>query len=318
MTTGWLINDSLTRIPGTRTLWHDLLDAIPGLLDMTGGWTDFSVLAAQTVARARHEGAPNYIIRNASYFGPLDMRCPQICLLQDILADSAWDLQVEVCNRATVVVYNSPYTAARYRDHITTPSIVIPVGTNFDLFCPALDRPALKAKWGIPERCVVYVGSSAVYPKGFDRVLECIEKSNLEFCLVMKDDFTLSHPRVRIFRRVSQLDLREILSACEVLLCTSREETLHLAGVEAAACNVPLVVPRVGIYYDMEENGWGRVVRNDDFLGALYDVLRDTTRFNPRRVFQDKNLDLISSLERWRRLVEWATHLPGDRAPAQP
>jgi hypothetical protein len=68
----------------------------------------------------------------------------------------------------------------------------------------------------------------------------------------------------------------------------------------------------------MEENGWGRVVRNDDFLGALYDVLRDTTRFNPRRVFQDKNLDLISSLERWRRLVEWATHLPGDRAPAQP
>lgn len=311
---GWLVNDCLTCIPGTRTLWHDLLDTIPGLIDMTGGRTDFAVLAATIMARATRDGPPSFLIRNASFFGPLTIACPQICLLQDILSGQARDLQVEVCNAATVVVYNSPYTAARYRSLITTPSVVIPVGTDFDLFCPPLDRRTLKAKWGIPSPCVVYVGSSADYPKGFDRVLECIEKSNLEFCLVMKDDFTLDHPRVRIFRRIPQIELREIVGACDVLLCTSREETLHLAGVEAAACNVPLVVPRVGIYYDMDESGWGRIVTDGDFLGALHEVLRETGGFNPREAFRAQKLDRRASLERWHRLIEWATHLPSGRA----
>ena len=44
MKVGWLINDCLTTIPGTKTFWHDLLDWIPNLEDKTLGYTSFLTL----------------------------------------------------------------------------------------------------------------------------------------------------------------------------------------------------------------------------------------------------------------------------------
>ena len=38
---GWLINDCLTCIPNTKTLWHFLLDIFPNLVDKTNGYTSF-------------------------------------------------------------------------------------------------------------------------------------------------------------------------------------------------------------------------------------------------------------------------------------
>ena len=37
---GWLVNDCLTCIPGTKTFWHDLLEWIPTLEDKTDFHTD--------------------------------------------------------------------------------------------------------------------------------------------------------------------------------------------------------------------------------------------------------------------------------------
>ena len=45
MNKGWLVNDCLTCIPGTKTLWHDLLEWMPNLIDKTNGYTDFRYLA---------------------------------------------------------------------------------------------------------------------------------------------------------------------------------------------------------------------------------------------------------------------------------
>ena len=44
----------------------------------------------------------------------------------------------------------------------------------------------------------------------------------------------------------------EVINSCEMLVCTSRVETLHLSGVEASACNLPLVTSDVGIYFNLE------------------------------------------------------------------
>ena len=68
---GWLINNQLTAIPGTRTFWHDLLDWYPGLEDKCDGYTDFGVLA-EKIESIPH--TPDYIIRNGSYFRKLNSR----------------------------------------------------------------------------------------------------------------------------------------------------------------------------------------------------------------------------------------------------
>jgi glycosyltransferase involved in cell wall biosynthesis len=73
-----------------------------------------------------------------------------------------------------------------------------------------------------------------------------------------------------------------------MLVCTSRIETLHLAGVEAAACNLPLVTSNVGIYYDLPNGKWGRNTRSldvEDFINEINFVKNNILTFSPRDFF---------------------------------
>ena len=104
---GWLVNDMLTCIPGTKTFWHDLLESIPNLIDKTNGYTDYNTLATNIENQLKNE-TPHYIIRNASYFRQIQTKVPTISLLQDITQNHA------VCYSSDIVVANSLYTASHY------------------------------------------------------------------------------------------------------------------------------------------------------------------------------------------------------------
>lgn len=85
------------------------------------------------------------------------------------------------------------------------------------------------------------------------------------FALVLKEHSSGRTPdNVQVFTRVPHSELPNIINGCSVGLCTSRQETQHLAGIEMAGCGVPMVTPNVGAYYDTHEawNGW-RINRVD-------------------------------------------------------
>lgn len=293
--TGWLVNDRLTAIPNTKTFWHDLLEHVPNLHDKTNGYTSFKTLARYIEKCVQEEGAPDYIIRNASYFNHINVSTPTISLLQDI-----GRAQIDVCNASTVVVFNSSYTQAHYQHSIHVPTEIIPLGVDFDFFQP-MDN--CKEKLDILDNSILFVGSSATYPKGFDKVRHLIESTSFNFCLVMKDDFQLSHPRVRVFNKVTQETMRQIMNSCVVLLCTSMVETQHLAGIEAAACNLPLVVTNVGVYYDLENGMWGRKVIDDNFASCIQDVITHRSSFSPRAFFLARNFNKPACMRRWNNLI---------------
>jgi len=300
---GWLVNDCLTCIPGTRTFWHDLLDWIPDLENMCDEYSDYSTLAYKIENRASLLGAPDYIIRNATYFRRMHILTKTISLLQD--ASGNLDNQLDVCNNSDVVVFNSPHTANLYRPYIKVRTEIIPIGTNFDLFKPTPERKAeLKSKYNIQSPCVLYVGDSSEHPKGFPTVLQLIEQTNYNFCLVMKDDFSLNHPRVRVFNKIPQEMLTEIANCCDVIICTSHMETLHLAGIEAAACGLPVVATNVGIYPSIAESGWGHLVTTvPEFISAIESVLSHKENYDSRGAFLEAGLDKDVCKKRWQDLI---------------
>ncbi|HVT88762.1 MAG TPA: glycosyltransferase family 4 protein [Tepidisphaeraceae bacterium] len=68
--------------------------------------------------------------------------------------------------------------------------------------------------------------------------------------------------------------LRELYSACDVWLCTSRCEGFHLPPMEAMACRCPVVSTRVGGPIDMIEDGINGFLLNvDDVKGLAERVL---------------------------------------------
>lgn len=302
MKKGWLVNDTLTCIPNTKTFWHDLLDWLPELQDKTNGHTSFHILPNYIESEARN-GMPDYIIRNATYFRSMNLPVKTISLLQDLAPNNP--MQIDVCNKSDIVVYNSPYTQAHYVGKITAKEVMIPLGVDFDKFVPL--NQDFSNELGILPNSILFIGANNTSPKGFDIMSEIINKTNFNFCLVMKDGYQTNNPRVRVFNRIDHDKLIKVMNSCEMLVCTSRVETLHLAGVEAAACNLPLVTSNVGIYYNLPSGEWGRNVgtlNSDDFIREITYVKANLSEFKPRQKFLEMGLDTKTCKERWVNLVE--------------
>ncbi len=294
---GWLINDCLTTIPGTKTFWHDLLEWIPDLEFPINTYVNYNNLAERIEDYVGNK-KPDYIIRNATYFRPLNIDTKTISFLQDICGGKLREQQIEVCNKSDVVVFNSPYTYEVYKDAIHVRKEIIPIGVDFDLFKPF---PHFKKIYDI-----IYVGNESNYPKGFNIVRELIDKTNYNFCLVMKNNFRMFQPRVFVHNKVSHDILPSLYNASKLLICTSREETLHLAGIEAAACGLPIIASNVGIYHNRKPGLWGTVcnLNSIDFKMQIDNILFSLSEFNSREYFLNEGLDKKSCKAKWIKLID--------------
>ena len=297
---GWLVNDCLTCISGTKTLWNDILEWIPGLEDKTRGYTDYSILA-NIIEQEAKTNPPDYIIRNGSYFRPLNIPCKTISLIQDIGAP----YQIEVGNSSDMVIYNSNYTYQQYKDKITKPYTIIPIGTDSKVFNVIEDpNPDI-----LPES-ILYVGSSLNHPKGFNHILDLIHNTNYNFTLIMKDDYKIEHPRVRCFNKLPQDKVAEIMNCCSLLVCTSVVETQHLSSIEMLFCNRPIITTNIGIYYkDLtifdSTKDFGIVGRTESFQDYIRAIKNGKVSYNKCREWAFENkLDKESCKQEWIKLIE--------------
>jgi glycosyltransferase involved in cell wall biosynthesis len=314
MSNGWLVNDRLTCIPGTRTFWHDLLSSIQGLQDKTFGGCDFSELPEKIEYEFDNiREKPDYILRNATFFRKLRIKIPTISLLQDayegvnryekkIIRD-----QIDVCNNSSIVVFNSPYTQSFYKNKIKSQQRVIPLGTDFSFFKPEYKKKELQNKLDIKSNSILFVGAGNDYPKGFDIVKQLIKQTSYNFCLVMKDNFKINHQRVRVFNNISHRELREVYNSCSLLICTSRRETQHLAGVEAAACGLPIIATNVGIYYGRRDGDWGLKAKSvKDFIEGINVIFNNYEKYSPREYFLSEGFDKKTSMTKWQEVIQEA------------
>lgn len=297
----WLVNDCLSAL-GESTHWHELLSL--GLVDKTGGYTPYEHLAERVEHTAGFEN-PSLVVRNGTYFRHMNLKCRQIAFVQDVTRNASLRLmQNEVINRSDVVVFNSEYT--RQQCQPKNESHVIPIGVDFDLFKPCVSSVEL------PKDTVLFVGAASKV-KGWEFLKRLIEETPYHYALVMKDNARFDHPRVTNFGRVHQTTLVQIMNACACLVCTSETETQHLAGIEAAACGLPLVVPNTGIYYDsaIGETEYStqrfgvvspKTVR--EYRSAMGFVLANRDRFDsPREYFLDLGCDRETCRQRWKELI---------------
>jgi glycosyltransferase involved in cell wall biosynthesis len=290
----WVVNDLLTAIPGTRTLWHELLYWFGAVWAGGHPYSYLADVVEQAIQAAPRK--PDVVIRNGSYF-PWFTTCgrPVISLVQDILDhDDRRGWQAGVIQNSDRVVFNSAHTAAHFPE-AAHKGVVIPIGTDFDLFSP--DPHATKTT------DVCWVGSRNEV-KGYDRLWETIGSSGLSFTLVLKDGsdgVDSLGGRVRAIGPIDQVELARVINSCRIGLCTSRQETQHLAGIEMAACGLAVVAPPVGNYANRP--AWARVC--DDPAGyaeALCSLLDEAPDRNTIRS-QAFPMSMAACEAAWKSLV---------------
>jgi hypothetical protein len=303
---GWLINDCLTCIPGTTTFWHNLLDWFPELVDKTNGYTDYSILSSKIEEQLLHQGQPDYIIRNGSYFRKINTSSKQISLIQDC-TPSLFNEQIDVINHSHVVVFNTNYVYHKYINRINNNSIVkiCPLGVDFNFFNTIQERHT-----DVLPNSLIFIGAATNYPKGFNILLDIITKmENQNFCLIMKDDFNISQlnenvrHRVRVFNRVNKENVKLLINSCVAAICTSYEETQHLSGIECAACNIPIIAREIGVYYDnKDDKRWGCIAHDSNFVEKISYVLENISNFKPRECFIEKySLEICKN--NWKNII---------------
>src|SRR5690606_35108186 len=128
----------------------------------------------------------------------------------------------------------------QYKQQLTGDVRIIPLGVDFDLFAPTNQ---------IKKYDVIFVGADSDI-KNFNLVRQIIKACpTLQFCLVLKHHTTETFGKnVSVFSKINHLCLADLHNQSKLLMCTSKHETQHLSGIEAGACNIPIVTTNVGIY----------------------------------------------------------------------
>lgn len=250
----WVVNDRLTAIPGTRTMWHELLDLVPG-----------SVFVAVDYGNPRLPmSQPDLVIRPASYFGPLPVTCPQVVFFQEIHEPrtATRSVAVAAASNANLIVWNSSYTKSHYPELAHKESLVVPIGTDAAKFQLGKDHGA----------AVLWVGAPS-YIKGWPLFLELASRMDAQFCVVSKQPVHEAWEKFVVHTSVRQETLAALMGRCRLALCTSEVETQHLAGIEAGLCGVPIVTRRLGAYADLQDGPWGSIVERpydvDEWLAKI-------------------------------------------------
>jgi glycosyltransferase involved in cell wall biosynthesis len=302
---GWLVNDCLTCIPGTRTLWHDLLDWFSGLEDKTNGYTNYNILA-DTIEKMYNEAEikPDYIIRNGSYFRKMNIDIPTFALIQDTQNNK---MQTDVINSVTCIIFSSHETYRIYKDRINPKNWrVIEWASDFNFWKPIEERHP-----DVLPNSIIFIGDSSYEKKGFHRVLKLIDTmEDFNFCLIMKDDTTSdiipekSRNRVKIFNKANSETVRLLMNSSVCGICTSGMEEGHWAGIELGACNIPMVSRPMGRYLDNIDGigMWGELAEDDEFPDVIRKVVANKDSYAPREYYS-KEYTHERFKEKWTNLL---------------
>lgn len=232
---------------------------------------------------------PDIIINNSiwgftfpDYFTITILQDPYI-QMQELLGVNLSE-QIEKQKRALkysqIRVAVSNYMVQSYKD--CGDFKVIPVGSDSELFKP-MNKQAMRKKYGIPSDRIVciYVGSHNPV-KGWAEIKAEIDKRNAFWILVFKDYYSETEAdNTKVFCRIPQDQLAELYALSDFFVSKSVCESGGLAAIEALFCGVPVLTPRIGLFWDwMPENK------------------------NPRKEAFEKGLDKKTCMERWKKLIE--------------
>jgi len=301
-----ICNDSLSGSMGEKTMWGFLLDSLPSSSGVdvavvgTGG--EFAE-RARSYIRRRYPRA-TVIIQNATFMDTVDSHRFTIAYLQDNLRGMGRPSEQQERNlrNADILVTNSYLTAAFYPEFDFE---IIPVGVDTNLFKP-MAKGTLRRKFGFPDGKIgIFVGDFSEV-KGWPQIQELVDKrKDVFWVLVSKDTQTYQADNCRVYNRIDQSLLAQLINCADFFIIASPVETECLAAVEACMCDVPVVMRNTGIFADFPEEERDQVgIFTDDLEQAINQIF--THSFSPRKVMINRGLTIEDMIDRWVRLLQRA------------
>lgn len=297
-----ICNDQIVGINGEKTLWGHL-SMLPSTVLL-----NHELVSGKTPATyQRYLESSVYdislVFQNATFMPRLfpDKHC--IVYLQDNLramGRASAEQEINLIN-ADLIVANTLDTASSYPEYDID---ICPVGVDSELFKP-LDRSEVRQKYsiGLNETIGIFIGALDDV-KGWPEVRAIIESDlELRWIVISKYEDTYSHPNIRFFCKQPQSVIIELLNTADFFILGSSVETQCIAAIEAALCDVPVVMKPVGIFANLNDEDKSAIgsIQTDLSAGLKY-VLANRKGFSPRNTMLLNGISLDATNPLWCRI----------------
>ena len=260
------------------------------------------------------------IIRDASVGGVLDTsHIPQITIFGNPYKSLSenfefgrpyWEKMIELQKKAgkTKKIVVSNFMKIDMKKIGFTPDEIIPNPVDINFFKPLWNKKEeLREKYGIPKdkQIGIWVGATNTPIKNvamFTQLVGLLD--DIFWIAVVKNKTETSEKNVKLFYNVDKKTIRDLYNCADFFMLTSPIEGCNHTIFEAMACNLPCIVSQAGYFYDFWDPRIGYCVQWNDILvhiGAI--KLINKIKTNPRQVIIDRELDLKTWGEKWKKLV---------------
>ena len=300
-----VVNNSLSGAMQEKVIWNFLLENLPNTagfdMQTVAGKENFEEELKQYILQ-------NYpkikiIMQNASFIDMINSEVFTVGFLQDDLRRmNRVSLQQENnLENAHKLVANTLYTAASYPEYNFE---IIPVGVNKELFKPGDTQEARKRNGIVANSVGIFVGNLSDV-KGWNEIQPLIEKHPEIFWLVVsKNDEVFTRPNVKMYNKIPQELLADLYRCADFFILGSKVETQCLAAIEACYTDIPVIMRQIGIFGGFTKDELDACgIFGDDFEKAL--KLISSQSFSPRKIMEQKGLDIDTMLQRWWNLFSY-------------
>lgn len=304
-----IYNDIIGWIMWEKVLWNYLIDKLPWNVY----WIDKDIIQSnwdfeKDANKYLLENYPNtdLIIQNATFINAMDNSIPKISYLQDDIR-KMWQsttLQEENLRNSNLIVTNSVYTQESYKEY---DSEIIPIWLNNELFT-IKDKNKLKQKYNIPNWFVWIFVWSLLEAKWWWEIKDIIinNKNVDHWIVVSKYEENLDLKNVSFYTQLKQENLSELINCADFFILWSKVETQCLAALEAALCNVPLVMRNIWIFKEFSEKDKKLIWEfSENFNNSIEILKANQWNYSPRKLIMEKWLDIDSMITKWIELISY-------------
>ena len=304
-----IANDQLIGINGEEVLWGALADRLAdagycvtrisaeGGLGMLRYW--------RTVRTALRTARPRVLFANATYVIPQRTDSRYVVLRQDHPSRSWLQfLQNTALRWSDHVVANDADFVASRRTHATW----LPVPLS-DCWVAAPTREPVAGSDPMGRPTAIFIGAFNE-TKGWNDVRSLIEsRDDIHWVVVSKyanDEHGLPGdvgPNWEVHRQLEQTTLRSLMEKATFLISNAPYETQCLVALEAAACDVPVLMRPTGLIASLapeDRNRFG-VITDDisEGIDQLLDRIQADSTLGPREVLEDLGFVGERAITRW-------------------
>jgi len=302
-----IYNDLVEWTMWEKVLWNYLIDKLPWnvfWIDKKIVWENWVLEEKANEYLQKNHPNTDIIIQNATFISKMNNNIPTFSYLQDDIR-KMWQntiFQENNLKKSELIVTNSIYTAESYSEF---DSEIIPIWVNNELF-KVKDKEKIRKEYNLPEWIIWIFVWSLSDTKWWNEIEKIIKTNNNvnHWIVISKYDEIYTFEKVSFFSKIDQQKLSDLLNCADFFILWSKVETQCLAALEAALCNLPIIMRNIWIFRefsDLEKNYIWEF--SDNFNESINKVILNIGKYKPRETIINKNLDIDWMINNWIKLI---------------